>query len=1134
MPASRPGTARRLLRALLCAVVLTALLAGLPWLLYATTTAVWSPGTEALAHLFTRQDTGAAFMLALCAIGWIAWASFTLSVLLEIPAQLRGRRAPSLPGLRLSQRAAGTLVSGILVAIASSTLASATPALATPASVSAEAARPATAVTPAQDTATTAGTNTERTAERTYTVRDTRPAESLWSIAEKLYGHGELYTKIAEANEGRTMPGGTTFRADAPIQPGWVLTLPDTPRTDVPEPPARPTGASAYTVRGGDTLWKVAEDQLGDGERYEELFEANEGARQPDGSRLTDPDEIQAGLTLTLPPAAAPPKTPGTATPPPASSPTDDRPAGPDATPPVPVPSSSARPGSTPTTDVPKTPPASVTPSAKPIPTSPAKPSSPVATTPAPAVPAQPGKTAPPAATPAPERPAASASPAPETARDTEDTDETGVGDIVGEAVSIGMLAAGGLLMTLGLKRMLQRRRRAPGELPETADTAAEQALHATADPGSIELLDLALRTLAHHAAEDDHPLPAVAGARITARTVELLLPETDDDDGESDSGQVPAPFTQDGPGRWALDRTQPLLDADTASRVPAPYPGLITLGTDPDGNHLLINLTVVRVLLLDGTPTAVRDTARVLALEAATSTWSDHSEIITVGLGDQLPPLLPQSRMRAVPRLAAARADLAELLLEQRQTADGEDAPVRLPWTLVCAAEIDEDEARLLADTLTAARDLPVALVVPAQGTSGAFGAFDDAVHLAVGTTRTQYVDVLDADLLVQSLPETDYEDFLDLLRQAEKPARPAEGPWKAVPPVHISLTDADGSATGPAALPSTPFAAFTATRPLASVPPLPAPATAPAPEKLEVFPPTPPSPGEDAAHTAADTPAGESKPSTTQEPSSTDTTMTPPTTEPESGTREPAEPVDLHAPEVQVLGPVTVTGIASTGHGPKLAQLAAYLYFKPGEPDTVREAMDPRSPWSKPTLQTRISQLRNQLGTDPDGALYLPRDRTGIYRLSPKVRCDWDRFTTLAERGLTKGPSTGIGDLEAALALVRGYPFGTNPPAWAAARVQEILVRITDTAHTLATWHRTGPRPDLDAARRAVRRGLDVDDSAELLYRDWMLIEDQAGNHQGIRAAYDAISAVNRRLDVSTEPETDDIYERLVTRSA
>ncbi|MBX9420889.1 hypothetical protein [Streptomyces lateritius] len=125
------------------------------------------------------------------------------------------------------------------------------------------------------------------------------------------------------------------------------------------------------------------------------------------------------------------------------------------------------------------------------------------------------------------------------------------------------------------------------------------------------------------------------------------------------------------------------------------------------------------------------------------------------------------------------------------------------------------------------------------------------------------------------------------------------------------------------PTALPSTPFAAFTETRPLASVPSL------PAPEKLEVFPPAPPSSTEDPAQTAADAPAGEGEPSKTEDPGSTDTdtATTPrgPETEPEFGTREPPEPGDLHAPEVQVLGPVTVTGIASTGHGPKLAQIAA-----------------------------------------------------------------------------------------------------------------------------------------------------------------------------------------------------------------
>ncbi|MET9956003.1 LysM peptidoglycan-binding domain-containing protein [Streptomyces sp. NPDC006339] len=1118
MPAHR-SLGRRLPRALASALVLAAATAGLPWILAKATAAVWAPGIDAVTHLLTRPDTGNAFVLALCLVGWIAWASFTLSLLVEIPAQLRGRTAPRLPGLRLSQRAAGTLVSGIIVLFTSSTLASATPALAHP-----TAGQPATAAAPAAVTAQPSipqtATTAAPTAENTYTVRAVRPAESLWSIAEKLYGHGELYTKIADANEGRTMTDGRVFHADAPIQPGWVLRLPEAPTT-APAAPARPADnqtPDSHTVGEGETLWGIAKDELGDGERYNELFQANKGVPQPDGSRLTDPDELQVGWKLQIPHATVPAEPPAHhSTPPPKPRPADDGPAA-DTAPPSPAkptaeatpPHTGARPGAIPTH--PASPPATATAA----PTTPPASTAPPAPAPATSVPAQTG----PGAT----TPAASTSAAP-TPQPADDQEQGGAG--VREAAGIGMLVAGGLLASLGTKRLLQRRRRKPGELPATTEHAAEHTLHAATEPSSMQLLDLALRTLAHHAADQDVELPQVAGARITDRTVELLLApaETDrDDEDNTTAGEVVlAPFTPQAADRWVLDRTQDLLDPDDAALVPAPYPGLVTLGTDPDGNHLLINLTVSRVLLLDGTPDAVRDTARVLALEAATSTWSDHSEILTVGLGEELPTLLPTSRLRAVPNLKAASTDLAELLLEQRQTAGTDDAPIRLPWTLVCAADIEEEEARLLADTLTAARDLPVALVLPAQGTAGAFGSFDEAVQLAVGPSAAQRVEALGSDLIVQSLNETEYEEFLDLLRTADEPARPAEGPWKSVPPVQVTLTTpADGEhSTSPAALPGTPFSALTASsRNLAPVPPV-------APVEPEQHLPTAPAPssGTDSPQTEASAP----EPAGNLHMPAELTAASAPEPEP-----LPQEPVDLHAPEVQVLGPVTVTGISASGHGPKLAQLAAYLYFKPSSPDAVAEAMDPRRPWSKATLQTRISELRNRLGADQDGNLYLPRDRTGIYKFSPKVRSDWDRFTRLAERGLTKGPSTGTADLEAALGLVRGRPFGDTPPAWAATRVQEILARITDTAHTLATWHRTGPRPDLDAARRAIRLGLDIDDSAELLYQDWMLIEDQAGNRHGVQAAYETLLTINRRLDVSTEPDTEALYERIVSRSA
>ncbi|MFD4371073.1 LysM peptidoglycan-binding domain-containing protein [Streptomyces sp. NPDC058486] len=1048
MPA-HASLGRRLTGALASTVVLAAVTVGLPWILAQATAVLWDSGTDAFAHLLTRQDTGSAFLLALVAVGWIAWATFLLSLLVEIPARFRGRTAPRLPGLGLSQRAAGTLVSGILVLFTSSTLASAAPA---PAAAQTVPAR-VDAQEPASDrTAEAPAAIAVRANGPTYTVRAVRPAESLWSIAEKLYGQGELYTKIADANEGRTMVDGTVFHADAPIRPGWTLRLPDTPTTPPPLPAQQ---ADIYTVADGDTLWQVAEAQLGDGDQYPLIYEANKGKPQPDGGRLTDPGTIRAGWQLTIPSMT-----------------------------PMPVPDQVKTPAGSPSRTA-------TPPSASPAPV---RPHTPVAT---PSV-----KVPPP-------------SPAPTTRPEAERaTDDEATNSPLSRTAGIGMLAAGSLLVALGTKRMLQRRRREPGQLPARTDhDDAEQTLHAASDPGSLELLDLALRTLAHRAEEEGIDLPAATGARITARTVELLL-ATDaaaDLDGDDRDQELPedgaarpvAPFTRVSRRRWALDRRQALLDAADAADVPAPYPGLVTLGTDPDGNHLLINLNVSRILLLDGDPTAVRDTARVLALEAATSTWSDHAEIITVGLGDELPRLLPQNRLRSVPHLAAARADLAELLLEQRQQADGDDAPPRMPWTLVCAAAMEEDEAKLLADTLTAARELPVALILPAQGTAGAFGAFDDAVQLAVGTDGPQHVDVLDTDLIVQSLAEDDYRAFAELLRQADEPAQPAEEPWTKVPPVTVTVTGQ--SEANPTEVPLTPFAAFTASRPLAPVPQLPAPVPAPEQEGTESFPKT----------------------------GSSDATR------PDKGIHQaepaaPAELTDKDAPEVQVLGPVSVTGIQASGHGPKLAQLAAHLYFRPGPPDSVREAMDPRSPWSPATLQNRISQLRNRLGAHPDGSLYLPRDRTGVYKLSPKVRCDWDHFTHLAERGLAKGPTTGIPDLEAALALVRGRPFGGTPPAWAAARYQEMLVRIIDTAHTLATWHRTGPRPDLTAARRAVRQGLDIDDSAELLYQGWMLIEHQAGNREGVRTVYETLLTLNRRLDVSTEPETEAVYERIMNRSA
>jgi hypothetical protein len=232
-------------------------------------------------------------------------------------------------------------------------------------------------------------------------------------------------------------------------------------------------------------------------------------------------------------------------------------------------------------------------------------------------------------------------------------------------------------------------------------------------------------------------------------------------------------------------------------------------------------------------------------------------------------------------------------------------------------------------------------------------------------------------------------------------------------------------------------------------------------------------------------------------------------------------------------VLGPVDVDGLGRTGHGPRTAQLAALLYFRPGRTaDVLCADMDPISPWSHATLNARLQGLRRALGNDPDGNPYVPRRSNGDtpYTLAAGVHCDWPRFVRLAEHALPHGPA-GLPALEEALSLVRGRPFGNRAPAWAEPHQQEMITRIVDVAHAVAT-HRThkGPHHDLAAARKAIATGLDVDDAAELLYRDWLMIEHAAGNRPGLHAVITRVQAVNRALDCPMEIETEQLIHELL----
>ncbi|GAB4202013.1 MAG: peptidoglycan-binding protein LysM [Wenzhouxiangellaceae bacterium] len=50
-----------------------------------------------------------------------------------------------------------------------------------------------------------------------------------------------------------------------------------------------------YTVKSGDTLWKIASEMYGNGSKYPVIFEANK-------PMLSDPDKIYPGQVLRIPP----------------------------------------------------------------------------------------------------------------------------------------------------------------------------------------------------------------------------------------------------------------------------------------------------------------------------------------------------------------------------------------------------------------------------------------------------------------------------------------------------------------------------------------------------------------------------------------------------------------------------------------------------------------------------------------------------------------------------------------------------------------------------------------------------------------------------------------------------------------
>lgn len=231
-------------------------------------------------------------------------------------------------------------------------------------------------------------------------------------------------------------------------------------QADVPAEPGLPI----CVVQRRDSLWVLAERHLGDGLRWREIYDLNQGLPQPGGRALHNPNLIIPGWTLRMPADAV-----GLAPPAPANAPT----------PTVPVP---------PPTTVP--PPDVTTPATAAVPS------------------------------PAPSPPDAE----PSTPSDDPADDRFPIP----VALAGATLLAAGLIAAVDRRRRRQLRRRPSGRLipmPPPAAQRAERLLRAAAATEPANRLDAALRLLAHQLARaSDASETRVDAVRVDGGDIEILL----------------------------------------------------------------------------------------------------------------------------------------------------------------------------------------------------------------------------------------------------------------------------------------------------------------------------------------------------------------------------------------------------------------------------------------------------------------------------------------------------------------------------------------------------------------------------------------------------------------------------------
>ncbi len=314
----------RFARAVLAGLTLVALVIGLPILLarYGSWPIHQVPTASQLSDAPGQALTDDAVFAILTVAAWATWAAFTVSVVLELVAAVRGASRPTLPYLAPIQHGARQLVASLLMTATLTGPFASQRVVAAPAlpPLSDVARQPVAAVIhegPAPQAPVDEGAVDPAAPIEDLPVVRVARGDSPWSLAERHLGDGLRWRELWDLNRGTPQADGRAWVVEDQIDIGWQIRLP-VGAVGVPAPGnVEPTDggppsetAGEHLVVPGDTLREIADSELGDPERYPEIFEASQTIEQPGGVHLTDPDLILPGWTLRLPDASPDPAEP--------------------------------------------------------------------------------------------------------------------------------------------------------------------------------------------------------------------------------------------------------------------------------------------------------------------------------------------------------------------------------------------------------------------------------------------------------------------------------------------------------------------------------------------------------------------------------------------------------------------------------------------------------------------------------------------------------------------------------------------------------------------------------------------------------------------------------------------------------